>query len=82
MSNIHGRFMASHSGSGLWHILDTEASARTAEILFNITPGGFTGSLGQVADLPTYTTAEVRDLIHVLTVAVDGVKLGGWENGS
>ena len=74
--NISGRLMASHNGCGHWTILDAD----NGELLFNVTPVDYAGDLGQVADLPTFTTSEVRDLIHVLTVAVDGVKMAGWDD--
>jgi len=80
-ANIAGRFMASHSGNGLWHLLDTEASEDTAEVLCNIVPVGFTGDLGQLADVPTYDTSDVPDLVRMLTHAVDGISMGGWEVG-
>ena len=76
MTNIQGRFVASHNGSGHWTVLDGENN----ELLFNVVPVGFTGDLGQLTDLPTFTTADVRDMIRVLTSAVDGIAMGGWGN--
>jgi hypothetical protein len=76
VTNISGRFMASHNGRGHWTILDTENS----QFLFNVTPVGYTGGHGQLTHLPAYTTAEVQDLIKTLTYAADGVKMGGWES--
>ena len=76
MSNISGRFMATHNGNGHWTVFDTS----NGELLFNVTPIRYAGDLGQVADLPTFTTVEARDLIRVLTAAVDGIHAGGWED--
>jgi hypothetical protein len=76
MSNMAGRFMASHNYDGFWTVFDTE----TSELILNITAVGFSGDLGQVAHLPTYTTTDVQDLVKVLGYAVTGVRLGGWED--
>jgi hypothetical protein len=73
MSNIAGKMVAGHNGNGYWTIL------ANGEVLFSVVPEGFTGSLGAFANIRTFTRAEAEDLIHVMTTAVDGIKMGGWE---